>query len=109
MTDDRGGGHKDGGCDQSPDAFATHPTARQLLDLAAEVGDEIPAVIRISHEALADAIGSRREVVSRALGTLATAGAIGLGRRSITVRDAGALRNFVSSGERGTPQRTGQP
>jgi CRP/FNR family transcriptional regulator, cyclic AMP receptor protein len=63
--------------------------ARQLLDLAAE---DSRSEVRVSHEALAETIGSRREVVTRALAALASSGAISLGRGSICIADPMALR-----------------
>ncbi len=41
--------------------------ARQLLHFAGEVEPERPLILAMSHEDLADAIGSAREVVSRHL------------------------------------------
>jgi CRP/FNR family transcriptional regulator len=48
-------------------------------------------VIRITHQTLADEIGSAREVVSRTLDALARQGLLELTRGAITVRDPGAL------------------
>ncbi len=69
--------------------------ARQLLDLAAEDRDASRTIIHINHESLADSIGSRREVVGRALASLVAVGAVRLGRGSIVILDASALRAAV--------------
>jgi CRP/FNR family transcriptional regulator len=47
--------------------------------------------IEATHQALADELGTRREVVSRILGTLQRAGLIRLGRKRIEILDAPAL------------------
>lgn len=65
---------------------------RELLDLASSVPSATPLAVRISHEALADAIGSRLEVVTRALGDLAQRGILRLGRGRIEILDPDAMR-----------------
>jgi len=67
--------------------------ARELLDLASGSSSTTPLNVRISHEALAEAIGSRREVVTRVLGDLAHRGVVRLGRGRVEIVDAVALRS----------------
>lgn len=69
--------------------------ARQLLDLAADSGEGDPVVVAVTHAAIADAIGSQREVVSRVLGDMGKAGAIDLARNRITISDPLKLRAFA--------------
>lgn len=62
--------------------------ARQLLHFAGEQGDEAqPLVLPMSHEALADAVGSAREVVSRHLARLQSEDIVALERGRITLID----------------------
>ena len=70
-------------------------TARQLLDLAADSGEGDPVVVAATHAAIAGAIGSQREVVSRVLGEMSKAGAIALARNRITICDPLKLRAFA--------------
>lgn len=70
-------------------------TARQLLDLAADSGEGDPVVVGVTHAAIADAIGSQREVVSRVLGEMSKGGAIDLARNRITISDPLKLRAFA--------------
>lgn len=51
--------------------------------------------IHITHQALADELGSVREIVSRLLKNFAEHGWVKLGREQIEVLDADALRNFT--------------
>jgi CRP/FNR family transcriptional regulator, anaerobic regulatory protein len=48
-------------------------------------------VVEMTHQALADELGSSREAVSRALGALAARGIVRLGRRRIDIVDRDAL------------------
>lgn len=68
--------------------------ARHLLDLASD--DEHPdeLVARISQQELADAVGTAREVVVRALRELRAEGAIETGRHGIVIRDAARLSSI---------------
>lgn len=70
--------------------------AFQKLDqrLAAWLADK-PSPIRITHQALADDLGSLREVISRLLKNFADQGWVRLGREQIEVLDAAALRALV--------------
>jgi CRP/FNR family transcriptional regulator len=55
-----------------------------------------PSPIHITHQALADELGSVREIVSRLLKSFADQGWIRLGREQIEVTDATALKKFCS-------------
>lgn len=61
--------------------------ARQLLHFAGEVDPERPLVLPISHEELADAVGSAREVVSRHLARFRSEEIVALDRGHITLVD----------------------
>jgi CRP/FNR family transcriptional regulator len=62
--------------------------ARQLLHLAGEQGEvEQPLVLPMSHEELADAVGSAREVVSRHLARFQSEEIVALNRGRITLID----------------------
>ena len=61
--------------------------ARQLLHFAGELQPEHPMVLPMSHEELADAVGSAREVVSRHLSRLQAEEIVELERGQITVLD----------------------
>lgn len=74
-----------------------------LLDLAEEYGakearGEIALRIRLSHQDLANLIGSTRESVTIALGELQAEGYLRVGRRRITVRDLQGLAESVRNG-----------
>ena len=64
-------------------------------DLAA--GGESPRVLALSHQELADLVGSSREVVTRCLDTLERARIIALGRKRITVLDTRRLTNITET------------
>jgi CRP/FNR family transcriptional regulator len=53
-----------------------------------------PSPIQVTHQALADDLGSLREIVSRVLRNFADQGWVQLGRELIEVRDAEALRRL---------------
>jgi CRP/FNR family transcriptional regulator len=55
-----------------------------------------PSPMRITHQALADELGSVREMISRLLKNFADQGWLKLGREQIEVVDPAALKNFVS-------------
>lgn len=55
-----------------------------------------PSPIRITHQALADDLGSLREMISRLLKNFSDQGWVRLGREQIEVLDAAALRNLAS-------------
>ena len=52
--------------------------------------------VRITHQALADDLGSLREIISRLLKNFADQGWVRLGREQIEVLDAAALRNLAA-------------
>lgn len=54
------------------------------------------AELKISHQQLADELGSVREIVSRLLKGFADDGLVTLGREQITIRDAAALRKIAA-------------
>ena len=53
--------------------------------------------IRITHQALADELGSLREIISRLLKSFADQGWVRLGREQIEILDVVALRRFVEA------------
>ncbi len=53
-----------------------------------------PTLLRTTHQALADELGSAREIVSRLLKGFSEQGWVKLAREQIEVTDAGALRRF---------------
>jgi CRP/FNR family transcriptional regulator, anaerobic regulatory protein len=55
-------------------------------------------VVEMTHQQLADAVGSVREIVTRVLRSFADQGLVKLGRGSIEVLDAAGLRR-VAEGE----------
>jgi len=71
--------------------------AFQKLDqrLAAWLADK-PSPIRITHQALADDLGSLREMISRLLKNFADQGWVRLGREQIEVLDAASLRGLAA-------------
>jgi len=56
------------------------------------------AVLRCTHQALADELGTVREIVSRLLSRFERSGWVALGRERIEVLDAPALRALASGG-----------
>ena len=72
--------------------------AAELLDLsdsalATRDGDRI--AVRITHDALADSVGSVRETVTKVIGELSRAGAVDAGYGRVVVRDADRLRELA--------------
>ncbi len=57
---------------------------------------ELGPVLRMTHQDLADEVGSTREMVSRILESFADRGLVDLGRRRIEVQDPDALRRAVA-------------
>ena len=55
-----------------------------------------PSPIRTTHQALADELGSLREIVSRLLKNFAEQGWVRLGREQIEVVDEASLRKFTA-------------
>ncbi|TYL53210.1 Crp/Fnr family transcriptional regulator [Agromyces mariniharenae] len=84
----------------SSQAFASvrERVAHHLLDLALEDTGTGDLVAPISQQALAEAVGSVREVVVRALRELRDAGAIATGRGGILITDPGRLVSFSGLG-----------
>jgi CRP/FNR family transcriptional regulator len=58
---------------------------------------ELGPVIALTHQQLADEVGSTREMVSRILESLADRGSLRLGRKRIEVLDPEALRSDFGS------------
>lgn len=65
---------------------------RELLDRAALEPGDPPLMIHATNHDLAEAVGSRREVVNRSLNDLARRGLLRLGRARISITDLIALR-----------------
>ena len=63
--------------------------------LLREVKRNNNSVIEISHEHLAEILGTTREVVTRNISVLKQQGYIGTGRNRITILDAGGLEEFI--------------
>ncbi|MGH8925459.1 MAG: Crp/Fnr family transcriptional regulator [Acidimicrobiia bacterium] len=84
-------------------AFATvrQRVARHLLDLASEGQEGSRLVVGVGQQDLADAVGTVREVVVRALRELRQEGVISTGRHGISILDADRLA-AISHGETGT-------
>jgi CRP/FNR family cyclic AMP-dependent transcriptional regulator len=76
--------------------------ARHLLDLASEGREGSALVAGVSQQDLADAVGTVREVVVRALRELRQEGMISTGRHGILILDADRLAG-VSLGENWNP------
>jgi CRP/FNR family transcriptional regulator len=66
------------------------------------------STLRSTHQALADELGTVREIVSRLLSRFERAGWVGLGRERIDVLDSAALR-AVANGEPAPPARIQRP
>jgi CRP/FNR family cyclic AMP-dependent transcriptional regulator len=73
--------------------------ARHLLDLATTRQTTAVLVAEVNQQALADAVGSAREVVSRTLHDFRSVGLIGDSRGGIVLLDANRLEEVASSGE----------
>lgn len=73
--------------------------ARHLLDLATAGQRDSALVAEVNHQALADAVGTAREVVSRSLQDLRAVGLIRTTRTGIVVLDPARLEAVASSGE----------
>ena len=66
--------------------------ARHLLALSTVSGSEELPVVYATQQALADSVGSVREVVSRCLRTFRQEGLIAIGPAAITIVNAEALQ-----------------
>jgi CRP/FNR family transcriptional regulator len=67
--------------------------AERLLHLADEAGD-----VRVTHQSLADELGTAREVVSRQISEFQKRGWVEQGRGRVRLGDAAALQRFADSG-----------
>jgi CRP/FNR family transcriptional regulator len=81
-------------------AFGTirQRTARHLLDLASGAASEGPLVATATQQGIADAVGSSREVVARALRELREAGLIATDRQRVRVLDPAGLAEEAEEG-----------
>ena len=75
--------------------------ARQLLTFAGEFDAEERLVVPMSHEALADSVGSAREVVTRHLDRFQAEGILTLDRAQITLLDPAGLHEAAMQADRG--------
>ena len=73
--------------------------ARQLLTYAGQVDPEKPLVVPMSHEELADSVGSAREVVTRHLDRFQAEGMVALDRGEITLVDPVGLHYAANRAE----------
>jgi CRP/FNR family transcriptional regulator, cyclic AMP receptor protein len=73
--------------------------ARHLLDLAAERQHGPELVAPVSQQALADAVGTAREVVARTLRDLREAGLVESTKRGVLLLDPDRLDEVATSGE----------
>lgn len=73
--------------------------ARHLLDLAAERQRDAVLLAPVSQQALADAVGTAREVVGRTLRDLRGAGIVESTRRGVVIRDPDWLHQVAISGD----------
>ena len=73
------------------EAVAFHKLDRRVAGMLLGHG----RVIEVTHQQLADSVGSVREIVTRVLGSFADQGLVKLGRGSITVLDAAGLRKVA--------------
>lgn len=90
--------------DEIPSAFATvrQRVARHLLDLASEGQRGSKLVATIGQQELADAVGTVREVVVRALRELREEGLIQTGREGVVLLDPERLAGQAYRGPAGT-------
>ncbi len=73
--------------------------ARHLLDLAAERQRDAVLLAPVSQQALADAVGTAREVVARTLRDLRGAGLVESTRRGVVLLDPDRLHEVAITGE----------
>jgi CRP/FNR family transcriptional regulator len=76
-------------------AFRRH-TIQKLDQRLANLLINKPGPIHTTHQALADELGSAREIVSRLLKGFAEQGWVKLGREQIDITDAAALKKFAN-------------
>jgi CRP/FNR family transcriptional regulator len=74
--------------------------ARHLLDLASSQQEAGELVAAVTHQQIADAVGSVREVVARALAELRAVGAVAGAEGGVTILDAGALDEIATERSR---------
>lgn len=74
------------------EAVAFHKLDRRVAAALLGHGKTVP----LTHQQLADEVGSVREIVTRVLRGFADEGSVRLGRGSIEITDAGALRRIAS-------------
>ena len=72
--------------------------ARQLLTVAGEFDSDEALVVSMSHEDLADSLGSAREVVTRHLDRFRAEGIVTLERTQITLLDPAGLQEAANRG-----------
>ena len=77
---------------QLVEAVAFHKLDQRLAALLLGKGK----VIHVTHQGLADELGSVREIVSRLLKSFAEQGMVSLGREQIEIVDAGRLRQLAA-------------
>ena len=77
-------------------AFKSVPArlAASLLELGEETGGKI---VGVSHQDLADMVGTYRETVTRVLNEFRSAGSIDLGRLNLTILQLEALREIAEA------------
>ena len=75
--------------------------ARHLLTVAGEFDPDEPLVVPMSHEDLADSVGSAREVVTRHLDRFQAEGIVTLDRAQITLLDPAGLHDAANPADRG--------
>jgi len=73
--------------------------ARHLIDLAADRQQGALLIAPVSQQALADAVGTAREVVARTLHDLRRAGLVDTAKKGIVLVDPDGLSEVAASGE----------
>lgn len=92
---------------------APQRVAAVLCRLTASAGPEPglfahrPALVRLTHEQLAELVGTTRETATKLLGELRAAGLVRLRRGGIVVLDPEGLRAVVEHGDPAAPRRAG--
>jgi CRP/FNR family cyclic AMP-dependent transcriptional regulator len=81
------------------DSILKSAPERVAATLARLAGSEQSAAVKLTHEQLADLVGSSRETTTKVLGDLADRGLVSLRRGRVVVRDASALRDLAGSGD----------
>jgi CRP/FNR family cyclic AMP-dependent transcriptional regulator len=73
--------------------------ARHLLDLATARQRDARLVAEVNQQALADAVGTAREVVARTVHDFRAAGLIETSRKGIVLLDPDGIESVASTGE----------